>query len=184
MSKIIRTTIKAPKRRGGRKATRVERITAAQEHEARRLTEWRKREDRRARATKQLTIRSDGVTRCSKCSHGFCEDCARINKARQQAGLIRPYGSPEPHPNNCMPCIPHAQHYIGGVPIKLANAPGQIVSIEVKPLGGGWYLGQAYLGLECIYERKFRSRDEARRYAVNSMVDIKDGLKFEALLNG
>jgi hypothetical protein len=56
--------------------------------------------------------------------------------------------------------------------------------MDVKPLGGGWYLGQAYLGLECVYERKFRSRDDARRYAVNSMVDIKDGLRFEALING
>jgi hypothetical protein len=66
MAKIIRTTIKAP-RRSGRRPTRVERITAAQEHEANRLTEWRKREARRERSLKQLRIRSDGVTRCSKC---------------------------------------------------------------------------------------------------------------------
>jgi hypothetical protein len=180
MPKITTSTIRAPRRRKQWVAGRM-----SPQHERQEFEAHKRREARLQRAQKQLTIRSDGVTRCSKCPpKTFCDDCGRINKARQQAGLIRPHGSPEPHPNNCMPCIPHAQHYIGGVPIKLKNAPGAIVSMEVKPLGGGWYEGQAYLGLECIYARKFRSRAKAREYAVNSMVDIKDGLKFEVLLNG
>lgn len=187
MAQIVTRTIKAPKRRmTGRKATGVERSTAAQEQEARRLNEWRKLEARRERAQKALTFRSDGVMRCSKCPPKHCcADCARINNARQQAGLIRPKGDPHPHPNNCMPCIPRSDGYLGHKPDRpTTGSCSQIVSIDVKALGGGWYLGQAYLGVQCIYERKFRSRDAARRYAVNSMVDIKDGLKFERLLNG
>jgi hypothetical protein len=181
MAKIIRTTIKAPRRAGRKFKLSVRDVS----NESREFEAHKRREALRSRAQKQLTIRSDGVTRCSKCPPKHCcPDCARINSARQHAGLIRPKGSPEPHPNNCLPCIPRSQHYIGGIPIKIANVPGPIVSMDVKPLGGGWYLGQAYLGLECVYERKFRSRDDARRYAVNSMVDIKDGLRFEALING
>jgi hypothetical protein len=81
-----------------------------------------------------------------------------------------------------MPCIPHSDGYLGGRPLVVKQPAQEIVSIDVKPLGGGWYEGSASLGLETIYVRKFRSAKEARRYAVNSMVDIRDGLRFEALV--
>lgn len=185
MSKIITRTIRAPKRKSGRKPTNAERVMAAQDHEARRLTEWRKREAKRERAAKAVTYRSDGVMRCSKCPPlHCCADCARINNARQVAGLIHPKGDHRPHPNNCMPCIPRSHSYLGAKPVIYpAPRPSEVISIEVVPLGGGWYEGQALLGLEVIYQRKFRSRDAARRYAVDSMVCIREGLKFEALLN-
>lgn len=173
MPRIETRTIKAPK-----PATR--RSKAAQERKD--LADYRKDQKRRERAHKQLTIRSDGVTRCPKCQPlRCCDSCARINKARQQAGLIRPKGSPEPHPNNCMRCIPDKS--IKSRP-RTPETTGtfEVLSIDVVPLGGGWYLGQAFLGRECVYERKFRSRDKARQYAVNSMVDIREGLRFEQLL--
>jgi hypothetical protein len=132
-----------------------------------------------------LNIRSDGVTRCSKCPpRHCCPDCARINNARQQAGLIRPRGSPEPHPNNCVPCIPAKQGYQGGRPYKVPQRGCDVLSIEVVPLGGGWYEGQALLGLDIVYRAKHRSPAEARRYAVNSMVCIRQGLDFERTLTG
>jgi hypothetical protein len=170
---IITRMIKAPKRR-----TKQPRPTDE-------LASYRRRQMMQSRATKQLTVRSDGVTRCSKCPPKHCcPDCARINNARQVAGLIRPRGDPHPHPNNCLPCIPRSQSYVGQRPMKVPNAPSEIVSIDVKPLGGGWYEGSASLGLETVYAAKFRSSDAARRYAVNSMVSIRDGLRFEALVNG
>lgn len=189
MSRIEIRTIRAPKtahhscKNGKRlRALPAAKATAQQERQV--FEAHQRREARLARAKRQTTTRSDGVTRCSKCPpKTCCADCARINNARQVAGLIRPKGSPEPHPNNCVPCIPHGNKYVGQRPVKHSQPSYEIVSIEVKPLGGGWYLGQAYLGTDCIYERKFRSADAARRYAVNSMVDIREGLKMEALLN-
>jgi hypothetical protein len=170
---IVTRLIKAPKRR-----TKQPRPTDE-------LGSYRRQQERQARAIKQLTIRSDGVTRCSKCPPKHCcPDCARINNARQVAGLIRPRGDPRPHPNNCMPCIPRSQSYLGHKPDRPTTGCSEVVSIDVKPLGGGWYEGSASLGLETIYAAKFRSSDAARRYAVNSMVNIREGLRFEALLNG
>ena len=178
---IVTRTIKAPKHRG-RKATANERMAAQREQEQRTFDRWKRAEARKARAEKQLTIRSDGVTRCSKCPPTHCCDsCARINKARQHAGLIRPKGSPEPHPNNILWRLPDK----GIKPIPPLREPKgsyEVISIEVIALGGGWYLGQALLGRKVIYERKYRSRDAARHYAVNSMVDIREGLRFEASL--
>lgn len=173
MAKIETRAIRC--RNGKTKASRAQ--------EAKALDQYRKREARRERAYRQLTVRSDGVTRCSKCPPlRCCPECAKLNNARQQAGLIRPRGDPRPHPNNCLIPVVHGPHK-GGRPLKVANRPSEIISIDVKPLGGGWYLGMALLGLDVVYERKFRSRDDARRYAVNSMVAIREGLAFEALLS-
>jgi hypothetical protein len=149
------------------------------------LATHRRKTQRSENAIKARTHRSDGVTRCSKCPPtSCCPTCAQINNARQIAGLIRPKGSPEPHPNNCMPCIPHTPGYAGQRPLPNTRRPGgEIVSMDIKPLGGGWFLGAASLGLVTVYERKFRSRDKAREYAVNSMVAIKEGLRFEQLIN-
>lgn len=184
MPRIETRTVKIAKtaHHRGRKATRNERAQSKAEQEARFFNRFKRLEARKARAQQQITTRSDGVTRCSKCPpRHCCDSCARINKARQQAGLIRPKGSPEPHPNNCMRCIPDKS--IKSRP-RTPEATGtfEVLSIDVVPLGGGWYLGQAFLGRECVYERKFRSRDKARQYAVNSMVDIREGLRFEQLL--
>lgn len=154
--------------------------SAAQEFEA-----HKRREARKARAVRQSTTRSDGVTRCSKCGPiAFCVDCARINHQRQLAGLIRPKDDPRPHPNNCLPCIPRSDSYVGARPYKVPSAAAsEVTSINVQHLGGGWYLGQALLANEPVYERKFRSAAAARAYAIKSLVDIKEGLRFEALLD-
>lgn len=161
------------------RALPAKRASAAQERKA--FDTYQRQQRRAERAHRQFTERSDGVTRCSKCPpRSCCPTCAQINRARQQAGLIRPRGSPEPHPNNCyQPCIP-AAHIKPTQPIKTPVGCSTIISIDVTFLGGGWWLGQALLGRDVIYERKFRSRDAARRYAVNSMVDIREGLRFEA----
>jgi hypothetical protein len=176
MSQITTRTIRAPKKR--RKGTVSAKASRQQEQQA--FNAYQRREAMRKRAERQFTVRSDGVTRCSKCPPKHCcPECARINNGRQIAGLIRPRGSPEPHSNNCMPCIPREQGYMGNKPDGYHPRGYEIVSIEVTPLGGGWYLGQAFLGLEAIYERKFRNREAARDYAMRSMVDIREGLRFE-----
>jgi hypothetical protein len=189
MPRIITRTIKAPKtahhtcKNGKRvRALPAAKATAQQERQA--FEAHKRREARKARAQRQVTVRSDGVTRCSKCPPKHCcPECARINNARQVAGLIRPKGDPRPHPNNCMPCIPRLNKYMGHRPEPAVKRPScEIVSIDVTPLGGGWYEGSASLGLETIYAKKFRSRDAAHRYAVDSMVAIREGLRFEQML--
>jgi hypothetical protein len=181
MARIITTTIKAPKRRTH--TCRKARTTATRQQEAQAFEAHKRREARAARSQRAYSYRSDGVMRCSKCPPKHCcAECAIINNARQVAGLIRPKGDPRPHPNNCMPCIPHGEKYLGQRPFHVKQPSCEIVSIDVKPLGGGWYEGSASLGLTTVYAKKFRSHDAARRYAVDSMIDIREGLRFEQLV--
>jgi hypothetical protein len=180
MSKITTHTITTKPRHTGRKATRNERAESKHEQEQRTFNRWRRAEARQARAERQYTTRSDGVTRCSKCPPTrCCEDCAAINNARQVAGLIRPRGSPEPHPNNCLPCIPREQRYMGSRPYPPDRPATQIVNIEIEPLGGGWFRGVALLGMDEIYSKKCRGREAALTYARASMVCIRQGLDYE-----
>jgi hypothetical protein len=171
MPKIITSTIRTTKPR--RKPRPTNELAAYQRHEA-----------RKARAERQHTIRSDGVTRCSKCPPlSCCPTCARINNARQIAGLISPRGDPAPHPNNCLPCIPHTPHYQGSKPLKIDPKHYEVVSLDITPLGAGWFRSAALLGGDEIYVKKVRTRAAAEEFARTSMLCIRQGLAFERELN-
>jgi hypothetical protein len=162
---------------------RKQRRKRTQREQERDLNQYRRKQARKARQERIQTYRADGITRCSNCPPiSFCADCARINNARIYAGLIRPKEDPRPSPNNML--NPWPDRSIKSRP-RTPETKGtfKVVSINIEALGGGWYLGQALLAGKPVYGRKFRSRDEARRYAVNSMVDIREGLRFEELLD-
>lgn len=136
-------------------------------------------------AKKQMHLRyhEEGVTRCSRCPPAsFCDACMGVNKARIQCGLIRPRDANVDHKNNCLYATPMGR---GRVPDKLINRGGSVVTAHLRQLGGGWRQGLASLDGEVIYEgAKTRSMDDAWAFAKRSAAQIKEGLRFEALLNG
>lgn len=125
---------------------------------------------------------AEGVTRCSRCPPAsFCDACMAVNKGRIQCGLIRPRDADVDHKNNCLYATPLGK---GRVPDKLINRGGPVVTAHLRQLGGGWRQGLASLDGEVIYEgAKTRSMDEAWAFARSSADQIREGLRFEALLD-
>jgi hypothetical protein len=103
-----------------------------------------------------------GPTRCTRCPPKcFCDECGRINKQRQHAGLIRPSGDPRPSAANIYnPAVVGKYKAMGKK--EYLQSPGLVVTAFVERLGGGWRRGVATLNGKRIYEGKpTRSADEA-----------------------
>jgi hypothetical protein len=99
-----------------------------------------------------------GPTRCTRCPPKcFCDECGRINKQRQHAGLIRPSGDPRPSAANIYnPAVVGKYKAMGKK--EYLQSPGLVVTAFVERLGGGWRRGVA----QQRYEGKpTRSADEA-----------------------
>lgn len=123
------------------------------------------------------------ITRCSKCPPKHCcPTCARINNARQRAGLLRPSGDPRPSPSNTMYVCLQDPHYRGARLVKFDNKPAPVVTAYIKHLGGGWRKGAAMLNGKDIYvqPKATRSMDEAWDYAGECAKLIKWGLESDA----
>lgn len=170
------------------------RVTHRQQQELRREQEdiaaYRRRLAREQREYHHYTY-SGGITRCSKCPpqrsraepHRFCPDCARINRARQHAGLIRPKGSPEPSADNIINPIVVGKYKGPTFQRRYNNSPQPVVTAFVEHFRGGWRRGVALLNGKRIYVGdKTQSQDDAWDYASNSARLIKIGLQFESQL--
>jgi hypothetical protein len=124
-----------------------------------------------------------GPTRCTRCPPKcFCDECGRINKQRQHAGLIRPSGDPRPSAANIYnPAVVGKYKAMGKK--EYLQSPGLIVTAFVERLGGGWRRGVATLNGKRIYEGKpTRSADEAMSWAIGRQKLIKLGLSYESSL--
>lgn len=142
----------------------------------------RRREEMARRAIAASTVMMDGSTRCTKCPpRHACNSCASLNKARVEAGLIRPKDDPRPHPNNI--CLqPMSGPFRGHVPIVLKNNRRPVVTAYLENKGGGWRRGLASLDGKVVYEGSWtRDKPTAWAYAIRSANDIKIGLQFEQL---
>lgn len=124
----------------------------------------------------------ENVARCHRCPpQSFCSTCGPLNKARIQLGLIRPKHT-EDHRNNILYAIPIVHKGKVGTPTR--NIPGQVVTASIRQLGAGWRQGIATLNGEVIYEGpKTRDQAAAWAYANASKEAIKEGLRFEMVLN-
>lgn len=133
---------------------------------------------------------SGGITRCSRCPPDrtgmparFCEDCARINKARHQAGLIRPSGDQRSSPDNIINPLVIGKYRGPGFHRRYKDSAQPVVTAFVEKFGGGWRRGVATLnGVRVHVGPKVRSVEEAFAFANQSMKLIKLGLQFEAEL--
>jgi hypothetical protein len=132
---------------------------------------------------------SGGVTRCSRCPpkasrtapDRFCDDCARINAARHQAGLIRPAGDLRPSPDNIINPLVVGKYRGPTIQRRFKDAAQPVVTAYVEKLGRGWRRGVATLNGKRIYVGKpVRTVEEAMRYATHSQRLIKLGLQFES----
>lgn len=143
------------------------------------------------RAVKHYT-HSGGVTTCTRCPPRttttaelrFCEDCARINKARFQAGLITPPADQTDHPNNIInPRVAgsyRGQHF--GKAYRHASGD-PCVTACIKRHKGGWRQGVVRLnGKEVYVGPKTQSQDEAWEYATSRAKSVREGLAYESLL--
>lgn len=142
------------------------------------------------RAVKHYT-HSGGITTCTRCPPRasmtaelrFCEDCARINRARFQAGLIKPPGDMTDHPNNII--NPHVagayrgQHFSK----RFAQSGGPCITASIEHLGGGWRRGVVTLnGAKLYIGPKTRDQDAAWDYAVARSKAVRVGLEHESLV--
>lgn len=139
-----------------------------------------RREHRRLRAkamARAVTVRSDGVTSCSRCTrYGACGQCATINMARLTASLIENHDDRTDHANNI--AVPPMTGKFRGyrpVPCPRRSTPGLCAKIEHA--GGGWRRGLAMLNGDVIY-RGPATRDKAAAwdFATTRLAVIRMGL--------
>lgn len=130
------------------------------------------------------TTHFGGVTRCSKCPPKHCcPECARINNARQIAGLIRPPGDERPSPDNIINPTVVGKYRGPGFHRRYKDVSQPIVGSFVEKVSRGWRRGVATLnGARIHVGPKVQSQDEAWAYATNSAKLIKLGLQFESEL--
>jgi hypothetical protein len=130
------------------------------------------------------TTHCGGVTRCSRCPpKRCCDDCARINNARQMAGLIRPSGDPRPSPDNIIHPTVVGKYRGPSIQRRYKDLPQPVVTAFVEPLGKGWRRGVATLNGRRIYVGKpMRTIEQAFAYATQCQRLIKMGLEFESEL--
>lgn len=124
-----------------------------------------------------------GPTRCTRCPpKSFCDECGRINKARQHAGLIRPAGDPRPSTDNIYnPAVVGRYKPMGSTAYR--QTPGVVVTGFVERLGGGWRRGVVTINGKRMYEGKpTRDNDEAWSYAADRQNMVKISLRFESAL--
>ena len=140
------------------------------------------------RAVKHYT-HTGGVTTCTRCPPRatltselrFCDDCKRINKARFEAGLIKPPGDQRDHPNNII--NPHVAGAYRGQSFskRFAQSGGPCITACIERLGNGWRRGIVTLnGAKLYIGPKTRSQDEAWDYATARAKAAKAGLEFES----
>lgn len=131
---------------------------------------------------RHTTTHFGGVTRCSRCPpRHCCEDCARINNARQIAGLIRPPGDPRPSPDNIINPTVVGKYRGPGYHRRYKDTSQPVVTAFVEKLGRGWRRGVATLNGKRVYVGKpMQSHDAAWEWAGNSAKLIKLGLRFES----
>ena len=117
------------------------------------------------------------ISSCNRCPPaGMCPTCWSINKARIDAGLVRPRYMEVDHPNNILYPIPQAT---GRYPHHVSKgAASLVVTAHIRQLGGGWRQGLASLNGRIIYEgRKTRSMEEAWGFARRGVECIRAGLR-------
>lgn len=129
------------------------------------------------------------IQRCTRCpQHAdwrapkrFCDDCARINRARQHAGLIKtPEEKDGPSRGNSMYPMVNGPYRGARRPARYRNSPRPVVTAYLKRTKNGWYRGAAMLdGVDVYVGEATRSKQEAWDYAGMSAQCIKDGLAFE-----
>lgn len=130
---------------------------------------------------------SGGVTRCSRCPPDrtgmparFCPECANINRARHQAGLLRPAGDPRPSTDNIINPVVVGKYRGPGFHKRFKDSPQPVVTAFVEKCGRGWRRGVATLnGVRVYVGNKTQSHDAAWDYATHHQMLIKMGIQFE-----
>jgi hypothetical protein len=130
------------------------------------------------------TTHAGGVTRCSACPPKHCcDDCARINNARQIAGLIRPPGDPRPSPDNIIHPTVVGKYRGPTIQRRFKTAAQPVVTAFVEPISRGWRRGVATLNGKRIHVGpKVQSIDAAWAFATTSARNIKLALAYESEL--
>lgn len=143
------------------------------------------------RRTVKHYTHSGGITTCTHCPPRtsmsaelrFCADCQRINRARFQAGLIKPPRDQRDHPNNII--NPTVAGSYRGQPYhkRFTRSGGPCITASVEKLGSSWRRGVVTLNGAKIYiGPKTRSQDDAWDYANARAKVARAGLEFESLV--
>lgn len=124
---------------------------------------------------------AEDIVRCHRCPQGtFCDTCGGLNRARITMGMVRPRYQ-EDHKNNILYAIPIQKK--GKIRSVSPTVPGAVVTACIVQLGGGWRRGVASLDGNAVYEGPpTRSMADAWAYANDHKEAIKDGLRFERML--
>jgi hypothetical protein len=144
------------------------------------MDDYRKRLEKERRRREARTYPAGGVTRCGRCPPTrCCDECASINKGRQMAGLIRPYGMEVDHANNAMvPLVEGKYRGARRLLNKGVNCP--VVTAYLKRSGSGWMRGASMLNGQDVYVGPAtRDKDAAWAFAADHAQLIKDGLEYE-----
>lgn len=123
-----------------------------------------------------------GPTRCTRCPPTtFCETCARINRARHHAGLLRPTNDPHPSPDNAIHPIVVGKYRGPTFERRLKDLSQPVVTAFIEHFGGSWVRGIVSLNGKRIYVgRKTQSLSKAWDFAHRSARLVKLGLQYES----
>lgn len=127
------------------------------------------------------------IMRCTSCPpQGFCADCAGVNRARQEVGLLVTDLTPGLANTVCQPmaeqmlCLAPKYRGYTGFKDKISRKRQPVVSQRVISTRNGWHRGIASLnGQPLITGKPCRDYTTAASFARNAAELIRDGLDYE-----